>query len=74
MLILTRRIGEILNIGDDITLCVIAAEDHRVRLGICAPREMTIDRLEVRERRLHQQQRGRDAPATQHAVPDKGPP
>jgi carbon storage regulator len=51
MLVLTRRIGEEVVIGDDIRITVVSVEGSRVRLGIAAPRSVTVDRLEVHERR-----------------------
>jgi carbon storage regulator len=50
MLILTRRVGETIIIGDDITVTVLGIKGHQVRLGINAPDEVTIHRSEVYER------------------------
>lgn len=51
MLILTRRVGEGLRIGADIELTVMAVGGSQVRIGIKAPREVTIDREEVAARK-----------------------
>lgn len=51
MLILTRRIGERLTIGDDITIKVLGVKGSTVRLGIDAPREVPVDREEIAERK-----------------------
>lgn len=51
MLILTRRIGERLRIGDAITIKVLGIKGSQVRLGIDAPREVPVDREEVAERK-----------------------
>ena len=52
MLVLSRRIGEEIIINDNIRVTVVAVKGDRVRLGIVAPREVTVDRSEVHERRL----------------------
>ena len=44
MLILTRRIGEAINIGDDISVRVLDIQDSQVRIGINAPREVPVHR------------------------------
>ncbi len=49
MLILTRRSNERIFIGDDIVLSVLAIEGNRVKLGIDAPKDVSILREEIRE-------------------------
>ena len=51
MLVLTRKVGEEIIIGDDIHVKVVAVQGDRVRLGIEAPRSIPVDRLEVHRRR-----------------------
>jgi len=51
MLVLTRRCGEELVIGGNIHVTVLSVERGQVRLGITAPRSVTVDRQEVHERR-----------------------
>jgi carbon storage regulator len=51
MLVLTRRIGEEVVIGQDIVVTVVAIHGDKIRLGITAPETIPIDRREVRERR-----------------------
>jgi len=51
MLILTRRTGESLRIGDDVEVTVMAVNGSQVRIGIKAPRNIAVDREEIAERR-----------------------
>jgi carbon storage regulator len=51
MLILTRRAGESLRIGDDVEVTVMAVNGAQVRIGIRAPINVTVDREEVAERK-----------------------
>ena len=57
MLILTRRIGEMLTIGDDITVTVLSVKGTQVRLGVNAPREVAVHRQEVYDR-IRREQNG----------------
>ena len=50
MLILTRRIGESLNIGNDITVTVLDVKGNQVRVGIQAPKAVAVHREEIFER------------------------
>jgi carbon storage regulator len=51
MLVLTRKVGEEIVIGDNIHLTVVAIRGDRVRIGVTAPKEVLVDRQEVHERR-----------------------
>lgn len=50
MLILTRRIGETLMVGDDISITVLNVKGNQVRIGVNAPKEVPVHREEIYER------------------------
>ena len=59
MLILTRRVGETLVVGDDITVTVLGVKGNQVRLGVNAPKDVSVHREEIYQR-IQQEKQGQD--------------
>jgi len=60
MLILTRRINETLNIGDDVQVTVLGIKGNQVRIGINAPRDVPVHREEIYQRIKREERMGDD--------------
>jgi carbon storage regulator len=62
MLILTRRVGETVVIGDEVQVTVLGVKGNQVRLGVNAPRDVSVHRQEIYERIRDEQGGGAPAP------------
>ena len=69
MLILTRRVGEVVMIGNDVTVTVLGVKGNQVRIGVNAPRDVAVHREEIFERIKREEQDGESSHA---ARPDNG--
>lgn len=58
MLILTRRVGEAVKIGESVTITVLGVKGNQVRIGVDAPRDVAVHREEIYERIRHEQDAG----------------
>lgn len=56
MLILTRRVGETLMIGDEVSVTVLGVKGNQVRLGVNAPKYIAVHREEIYQRIQHERQ------------------
>ena len=59
MLILTRRIGETLMVGDDVTITVLGVKGNQVRIGVNAPKDVAVHREEIYQR-IQKEKSGED--------------
>ncbi|MCR4330766.1 MAG: carbon storage regulator CsrA [Patescibacteria group bacterium] len=62
MLILTRRTGETLNIGDDVEVTVLGVKGNQVRIGVNAPKQIPVHRAEIYAR-IKRERAGQGGPA-----------
>ena len=65
MLILTRRVGETLMIGDEVTVTVLGVKGNQVLIGVNAPKDIAVHREEIYERIKREQDGG---------IPESSPP
>ena len=65
MLILTRRVGETVVIGDNVDVTVLGVKGNQVRLGVKAPREIAVHREEIYQRIQQELQNGESASVTE---------
>ena len=80
MLILTRRAGETIMVGDEVTITVLGIKGNQVRLGVNAPKEVGVHREEIYQRILveREQAQGQDGEAVEVRIlkpvdlPDQG--
>ena len=73
MLILTRRVGETVMIGDDVTITVLGMKGNQVRVGINAPKHVAVHREEIYERIKREQQGGGSGGGGPEDDPDNTP-
>ena len=64
MLILTRRVGETVMIGNDVTVTVLGVKGNQVRVGVNAPRDVAVHREEIFERIKREEQDGSGVDST----------
>ncbi len=70
MLILTRRVGETLIIGDDVTVTVLGVKGNQVRIGVNAPKEVSVHREEIYMRIQQEKEGGSASQPAEAADPD----
>ena len=68
MLILTRRVGETLMIGDSVTVTVLGVKGNQVRIGITAPKEVAVHREEIFQR-IQRDEAGKSASKGKEDLP-----
>lgn len=69
MLILTRRVGETLMIGDSVTVTVLGVKGNQVRIGITAPKEVAVHREEIFQR-IQRDEAGKSPSSDKEHLPD----
>ena len=69
MLILTRRTGETLMVGDEVTVTVLGVKGNQVRMGISAPRQVAVHREEI-FRKIQLENARKAAEAPEHSEPE----
>ena len=72
MLILTRRVGETVMIGNDVTVTVLGVKGNQVRVGVNAPRDVAVHREEIFERIKREEHDGSGATTTTARTASRG--
>jgi len=72
VLILTRRVGETVMIGNDVTVTVLGVKGNQVRVGIGAPKNVAVHREEIYER-IQQEQKNKTPAGPSNGLPDSRP-
>jgi len=77
MLILTRRLGESITIGDNIKVTVLAIHGHQVKLGVVAPQKIMVHReeiyLKIQEENKRKKEENSSAPDTEQSASEEKP-
>jgi carbon storage regulator len=69
MLILTRRVTEQIRVGDEITIVILGLKGNQVRVGIEAPRHVSVDREEIYRKKRHEHEGSDDADLRREGPP-----
>ncbi len=70
MLILTRRVGETVMIGNDVTVTVLGVKGNQVRIGVNAPKDVAVHREEIYERIKREEDGDTQSSASERMIDD----